>query len=143
MSVGEPITVLDEGRSWQLLASVSVGRLVTVLHERAEIFPVNFVVHRRTVLFRTAEGTKLLSTAMNRHVLFEADDHDDEWAWSVVVRGIAHLLATSAEVEEAEEAGLSPWTATFKPHFVRITPDEISGRRFLFGSESDWPNTYA
>jgi hypothetical protein len=30
-----------------------------------EIFPVNFVTPRRAVLFRTAEGTKLVSAAIN------------------------------------------------------------------------------
>ena len=38
-----------------------------------EIFPVNFVVQRRTVLLRTAEGTKLVSAAINNHLVFEAD----------------------------------------------------------------------
>ena len=72
----DPVTVLSDDESWDLIAAVHLGRLVTVVDGRPEIFPVNFVVQRRTVLFRTAEGTKLFGTVMNDQVLFEADDHD-------------------------------------------------------------------
>ncbi|MGH3594788.1 MAG: pyridoxamine 5'-phosphate oxidase family protein, partial [Mycobacterium sp.] len=59
-AAGEPITILSESESWQLLASQSLGRLVTSVDGQPEIFPVNFVVQNRTVLFRTAQGTKLV-----------------------------------------------------------------------------------
>ena len=55
----DPVTVLSDDESWDLIAAVHLGRLVTVVDGRPEIFPVNFVVQRRTVLFRSAEGTKL------------------------------------------------------------------------------------
>ena len=71
-----PMTVLSEDESWSLLSSVSLGRLVTILGGQPEIFPVNFVTQRRTVLFRTAQGTKLYSTVMGDWVSFEADYHD-------------------------------------------------------------------
>ena len=37
----------------------------------------------------------------------------------------------------AERAGLYPWVATQKLRFVRITPETISGRHFVFGPEPD------
>ena len=55
---------------------MSLGRLVTILGGKPEIFPVNFATRRRTVLFRTAQGTKLYSAVMGDGVAFEADDHD-------------------------------------------------------------------
>jgi nitroimidazol reductase NimA-like FMN-containing flavoprotein (pyridoxamine 5'-phosphate oxidase superfamily) len=70
----DPVTVLSEDESWSLLSSMSLGRLVTSLGGQPEIFPVNFVTQRPTVLFRTAEGTKLFSAVMNNQVAFEADD---------------------------------------------------------------------
>jgi nitroimidazol reductase NimA-like FMN-containing flavoprotein (pyridoxamine 5'-phosphate oxidase superfamily) len=57
----EPITSLSESESWNLLAGVALGRLVTSVDDQPEVFPVNFVVQNRTVLFRTGEGTKLVS----------------------------------------------------------------------------------
>ena len=102
-----------------------------------EIFPVNFVVQDRTLLFRTAEGTKLLTSVLNEHVVFEADDHNVAEGWSVVLRGTAHLLSTSEEIDKAERAGLYPWVATQKLRFVRVTPESLTGRRFVFGPEPD------
>jgi len=144
MSVhGESMTVLSEDESWHLLASMALGRLVTCLEGQPAIFPVNFVVQRRTVLFRTAEGAKLFSAVMNNRVAFEADDHNVSEGWSVIVTGRARVLYTTAEEEEAERAHLLPWTATLKRRYVRVLPSEISGRRFRFGSEPDRHSTFA
>jgi uncharacterized protein len=140
---GQPVTILSASESWDLLASVPLGRLVTSVGGQPEIFPVNFVVQHRTVLFRTAEGTKLVSTAINNRVLFEADDHDAGEGWSVIVNGMARMLRTNEELEEAEHAQLLPWTATLKQHYVRIQPVSITGRRFRFGPEPSRESTFA
>jgi nitroimidazol reductase NimA-like FMN-containing flavoprotein (pyridoxamine 5'-phosphate oxidase superfamily) len=142
-SAGEPITILSESESWNLLSSVALGRFVTSVDGQPEIFPVNFVVQRRTVLFRTAEGTKLFSAVMNNRVAFEADDHNVSEGWSVIVKGTAKVLYTTAEEEEAERAQLLPWTATLKRRYVRVLPSEITGRRFRFGSEADHDGPFA
>lgn len=129
----QPVTILSESECWNLLASRALGRLVTSVDGEPEIFPVNYVVQHRTVLFRTAEGTKLVSTAINNRVLFEADDHTVEEGWSVIVRGVARTLHSDEEIGEAERAQLLPWTATVKQHYVRVLPTRITGRRFRFG----------
>ena len=140
---GEPVSILSVSESWNLLASVALGRVVTSGQGQPEIFPVNFVVQRRTVLFRTAEGTKLVSAAINNRVLFEADDHDAAEGWSVIVKGTARMLRTDEEIEEAEQAQLLPWTATLKLHWVRVVPASVTGRRFRFGPEPDRESTFA
>lgn len=138
MSVhGESMTVLSEDESWHLLASMALGRLVTCLEGQPAIFPVNFVVQRRTVLFRTAEGAKLFSAVMNNRVAFEADDHNVSEGWSVIVKGRALVLNTYAEIQEAERAQLLSWTAPSKRRYVRVIPSVITGRRFRFGPEAD------
>jgi nitroimidazol reductase NimA-like FMN-containing flavoprotein (pyridoxamine 5'-phosphate oxidase superfamily) len=133
----QPVSILPETECWNLLSSASLGRLVTSVDGVPEIFPVNFAVQHRTVLLRTAEGTKLVSAAINNNVLFEADDHNVAEGWSVIVKGTARLLRTGDEIDEAERARLLPWTATLKQHFVRIRPLSVTGRRFSFGSEPD------
>ncbi len=133
----DPVTVLDEREAWKLLSGVALGRLVTYFGAQLEIFPVNFVVHRGTVLFRTAEGTKLFTTVMNEKVLFEADDHTVAEGWSVIVRGTARVLSSAEDIREADGAGLLSWVPTEKLRFVRITPTEISARRFRFGAALD------
>ena len=95
-----PVTVLSEDESWSLLSSMSLGRIVTIMGGKPEIFPVNFVTQRRTVLFRTAQGTKLYSAVMGGSVAFEADYHDAEltYGWSVIVKGRAHVLTASVDI---------------------------------------------
>ena len=55
-------------------------------------------------------------------VAFEADDHDVEEGWSVVVKGRAYVLGAS-EFAEAERGQVLPWTTTaknrFHPHRAR------------------------
>ncbi|KUH99400.1 pyridoxamine 5'-phosphate oxidase family protein [Mycobacterium sp. IS-3022] len=129
----QPVVILPESECWKLLGSASLGRLVTSADGNPEIFPVNFVVQRRTLLFRTAEGTKLVSTAINRDVVFEADDHNIAEGWSVVVRGVARPVRDDDDVAEAERAQLLSWTSNVKQHYVRILPTRVTGRRFRFG----------
>lgn len=129
----EPILVLDEEQIWSLLEGTQHGRLVTVVNGRADIFPINFAVQDRTLVFRTAPGTKLAEVAVAEQVLLEADGILSDQAWSVIVRGDAHRLETSAELASAESLGLVSWVPTYKDHYVRITPTELSGRHFRFG----------
>jgi nitroimidazol reductase NimA-like FMN-containing flavoprotein (pyridoxamine 5'-phosphate oxidase superfamily) len=133
----QPVTILPVSECWNLLSSASLGRLVTVVDGQPEIFPVNYVVQHRTVLFRTAEGTKLVSSVINNNVLFEADDHNVAEGWSVIVKGTAQTLHTDEEFDEAERAQLLPWTAMGKQHYVRIRPLSVTGRRFVFGPEPE------
>jgi hypothetical protein len=80
---------------------------------------------------------------MSGGVAFEADDHIVEEGWSVIVKGRAKVLSENAEILEAEEASLLPWTVTLKPLYVRVIALEITGRRFKFGPEPDRESTFA
>jgi uncharacterized protein len=131
----EPFTVLSDSESWDLLGTAALGRLVTVFAGEPEIFPVNYVVHNHTILFRTAEGTKLFSAVANRTVIFEADDHNVAEGWSVIVRGRAQRLKSDSEIQDADRAGLYPWTQSRKSNYVRVVASEVTGRRFVFGPE--------
>src|SRR5246127_5633992 len=139
MSADDPGTVLSGDDCWSFLSGVSLGRLVTYMGGRPEIFPVNFATRRRTVLFRTAQGTKLYSAVMGDWMAFEADYHDPSlsYGWSVIIKGRAHLLSANADILDAEQAPLRSWIATLKPIYVRVVAMEITGRRFKFGPEPD------
>jgi uncharacterized protein len=125
------MTELDESACWALLRSAEVGRLAIVVDRRPEIFPINHVVDRATVVFRTAEGTKLDWSA-GRDVAFEVDGYEPEVgeAWSVVVKGRAREIKQMYEALDALELPLFPWFESSKPHIVRIEPEQITGRRF-------------
>jgi nitroimidazol reductase NimA-like FMN-containing flavoprotein (pyridoxamine 5'-phosphate oxidase superfamily) len=138
------VTILPEHECWDLMAGVTLGRLVTSVGGRPEIFPLNYVVDRRTILFRTAEGTKLVSSAINDDVVFEVDDHNVAEGWSVIVKGHACWLRTGEEIENAERAQVLPWTAPEnKTQYVRVIPEIVTGRRFQFGSPPMKPSIHA
>lgn len=132
--IDDGVSILPVNECWDLLAGLTLGRLVTSVDGQPEIFPVNYAVQRHTVLFRTAEGTKLVSTAINNRVLFEVDDHNVAEGWSVIIKGVARSLHSNEEIEEAERAQVLPWTPSQKSHYVRIVPEVITGRRFRFGA---------
>ena len=124
--------ILDVHVCLALLRESDVGRLAVVVAEQPEIFPVNFIVDHGDVLFRTAEGTKLAAVALGAAVAFEADggDRRSGEAWSVVVKGRAVEVHDVYELFDATGLPLFPWQSAPKPLFVRITPSEITGRRF-------------
>jgi len=113
---------------------MTLGRLVTSVDGQPEIFSVDYVIQRRTVLFRTAEGAKSVSAAINNRVVFEADDHNVAEGWSVIVKGTARSPRTNEEIEEAERAQVLSWTTPEKSHYVRVIPETVTGRRFQFGT---------
>ena len=133
----ETVHVLSDEECWERLAQQELGRLVTHVGDVLDIFPVNYVVDGTGILFRTGQGSKLFELTINDEVLFEVDDHTDTEAWSVIVRGRAHPLETSADVQRADGLGLKPWIPTLKYIYVRIEPTRLSGRAFQRGPEPD------
>ncbi len=129
MSNENPVTVLSDEECWELLRSREFGRLAFHLAEQVHITPINYAVDEGTLLFRTAEGSKLLAVVMNPDVAFEVDQYDDEMAVSVILRGSARLLEED-EAHRSENVPLRPWVPTLKYNVVEIRPTEISGRRF-------------
>lgn len=121
---------LDSADCLALLRETPNGRLAVIVNGRPDIFPVNHAVHHGSVVFRTASGSKLQG-AVGQPVAYEADGVDESGlAWSVVVSGTAHEVHQLHEVLEALELPVFPWQEGAKPHFVRIDPDTITGRRF-------------
>lgn len=133
MSTATDPTLRDLPRHecWALLRDAVVGRLATAVDGHPEIFPVNYVVDHGTIVIRTAAGTKMHS-AVGHPVAFEVDGYDLEGgtAWSVVLKGRAVEVVKLHDVLEAMSLPLFPWHESVKPHFLRVEPDEVTGRRF-------------
>ena len=125
-----PVSVLTTDECWDLIRGREFGRLAFHLADEVHIVPLNYAVdHLGRIVFRTAEGSKLLGLTMDADVAFEIDELDEDHARSVVVRGRARALDGS-EADEAEQLPLRPWVASVKLNVVAITVDEISGRAF-------------
>jgi nitroimidazol reductase NimA-like FMN-containing flavoprotein (pyridoxamine 5'-phosphate oxidase superfamily) len=136
---GPGATNLEANVCWALLRSSDVGRLAVSIEDRPDIFPINYVVDHGTVVFRTAEGTKL-ANAVQRDVAFEADGYEPEAgeAWSVEVKGRGEEISRVHELLDTADLPLFPWQAGPKQRFVRIVPDEITGRRFRVADRETW-----
>lgn len=133
--IQDPITTLEEDTCWGYLASVDVGRLALAIDGQPEVYPINFVLDGQSIVFRSAEGSKLREMALNNRVAFEADGWDEDGGWSVLVRGTGAPVTDEAELARCDKMPLRPWVPTVKKTYVRVIPESVSGRGFLFGPE--------
>jgi len=105
------------------------------------VLPVNFVLDRHMVVFRTDEGTKLDAASRGGRVAFEIDGADAaaHTGWSVLVRGEAVEVTDPAELARLRELPLDPWAPGAKSRYVRILPAVLTGRRISVSDRpSDW-----
>ncbi|MGX5716714.1 pyridoxamine 5'-phosphate oxidase family protein [Arthrobacter sp. MAHUQ-56] len=135
-----PIEKLSFDDCWELLDGDTVGRLAIVVDGHPEIFPVNYVVHLRSIVFRTAPGTKLWGAKMERPAALEIDGYDPatELAWSVVVRGETEILEDQADRDAVDNLGLEPWQPGEKAHYIRLNAKAMTGRRFKVNRPDVW-----
>ncbi|WP_345762428.1 pyridoxamine 5'-phosphate oxidase family protein [Diaminobutyricibacter sp. McL0608] len=130
MNTSASVTELSEDECWTKLSGNSLGRLATSVGSEVDIFPVNYLADGKTLLIRTAPGTKLLELTIHHDIAFEVDGYTDTEAWSVIVKGVATELESQTEIDEANRQPLAPWIPTLKYRYVRITPLSITGRHF-------------
>jgi nitroimidazol reductase NimA-like FMN-containing flavoprotein (pyridoxamine 5'-phosphate oxidase superfamily) len=125
------IEYLRAEECWQLLSATPVGRIGVVVDSAPEIYPVNFAVDDRTVVFRTDPGSKLHGLERSPSVCFQVDgfDADARTGWSVLVKGRACIVPDDDERARLASLPLVPWGVGSKEHWVRIEPDEVTGRR--------------
>jgi nitroimidazol reductase NimA-like FMN-containing flavoprotein (pyridoxamine 5'-phosphate oxidase superfamily) len=130
---------LDEisvAECWRLLATQPVGRVAVIVGHYPLVFPVNFAVADKSILYRTGSGTKLHSVHRS-NVTFEVDEIDlvHRSGWSVMVKGVAQELNFARNRPEISKAelGAAPWAPGERDHFIRIIADQITGRRIRPG----------
>lgn len=123
-----PIIELSEERCWGLIAGAGVGRLGVSVGEQPEIFPVDYYSDGQTLLFRSAEGTKLRSLIANHRVVFEVDSVGELHNWSVSIKGTA-VVKDSTYANRAAEDALPPWHPVTEFNFIEVVPSAITGRQ--------------
>ena len=124
---------ISAAECWQLLGTQEVGRVAVIVGHYPVVFPVNYALVERSIVYRTGSGTKLHSLHRS-NVTFEVDSVDSlhRSGWSVMVKGVAEELnidRNQAMVSRAERDGATPWAPGARHHFVRILADGITGRR--------------
>jgi len=121
---------LSREESLTLLASVPVGRIVFTVRALPAVQPMNFVVDNGGIVIRTSPGTKLAATLRDGVVAFETDEIDSarSTGWSVTVVGRIQEITDPFEIERLD-AALTPWAPGEREHFLKITPEVVTGRR--------------
>jgi nitroimidazol reductase NimA-like FMN-containing flavoprotein (pyridoxamine 5'-phosphate oxidase superfamily) len=92
---------------WRLLGTQPVGRVAVIVGHYPLVFPVNFAVADKSIVYRTGSGTKL--HAIHRsNVTFEVDEIDlvHLSGWSVMVKGVAQELNIDRNRHQISEAEL-------------------------------------
>jgi nitroimidazol reductase NimA-like FMN-containing flavoprotein (pyridoxamine 5'-phosphate oxidase superfamily) len=130
-----PVTLLSTDKAWDLLAGQRIGRLAIQADVGVEIFPINYALDGESIVFRTAEGTKLSALIASSLVTFEVDVWSERSGYSAVARGHATPITDPDEITQVEALKLRPWVPTVKTHFVRMVVDTITARRFDFGED--------
>ena len=144
-----PAIELTSSECWQLLASVSIGRVVFTHRAMPAIRPVNHLVEGRTIIIRTHLGAAIASRAAQASaettsstagrdeeqgsvVCYEADQIDPvrHTGWSVIVTGLARLV-TDPEAVTRYAGALEPWIAGAMNQVVAIEPRFVSGIRLV------------
>jgi nitroimidazol reductase NimA-like FMN-containing flavoprotein (pyridoxamine 5'-phosphate oxidase superfamily) len=154
MSIGDPpnqspdpgsLDELSPAECWELLATQPIGRVAVIVGHYPLVFPVNYAVDDKTIVYRTGAGTKLHSVHRS-NVTFEVDEIDTEGrtGWSVMVKGVAHELSLKRDrraISRAELTGAAPWAPGDREHVIRIVADQVTGRRIRAAElppPSDW-----
>lgn len=125
---------------WELIRGAEFGRLAVMSPDGPDLFPVNTVVDRGSIVFRTDSGSKLEAISNVPEVAFEIDGHDADSGevWSVVVRGQAEKVMNPTELVAAIELEIAPWQSGRKGWWVRLSPRTVSGRRFPKTQLDEW-----
>lgn len=139
MTAGERsgLEVLGINDCYRLLATQQIGRLGVNAEHYPLIFPVNYALDQGVIVIRTNAGTKL-AAADHANVTFEVDQIDERTrsGWSVLVRGLAEEVTSEHRTELIEctkATGVEPWAPGDRGHWLRLIPQDISGRWIVPG----------
>ncbi|MCR6033610.1 pyridoxamine 5'-phosphate oxidase family protein [Nocardioides sp. zg-579] len=120
---------LSPAECWALLASREIGRVAWSGPAGPTVLPVNYGIAEDAVWIRTSAYAALVREADESPVAFEVDDVDPaaHAAWSVLVRGTAHVRFPDDRGPTPPE--VETWPAGPRPLWVVVVPSEITGRR--------------
>ncbi|WP_346106256.1 helix-turn-helix domain-containing protein [Nonomuraea maheshkhaliensis] len=130
---GPVLEVLEPDECLSLVAPGGIGRIAFDSSYGPTVLPVNYKLHQGSIIFRTAYGGPMDQDlragvkGVEIKIGFEVDRIDQvrHEGWSVLIQGPAHHLT----FDEVPEIMLTPWAGGDRELYIRIVPDQISGRR--------------
>jgi hypothetical protein len=123
----------------QLMASVSVGRIVYTRRALPAVELVNFALEDGGIVIRTDSGGPLAAATRPSVVAFEVDGLDaaQQAGWSVTAIGPSRDVTDAGEIGRLRKLGLSAWAPAAREYFIRISPELLTGRRLLASGASE------
>ncbi|MFI6151134.1 pyridoxamine 5'-phosphate oxidase family protein [Kitasatospora sp. NPDC051170] len=126
---------LTEPECWELVGTHGIGRVALPVQPGPVVFPVNYVVEGGSFAYRTGDR-HATAPAEGATLSFQVDRIDEHLGrgWSVLALGSAHYVDDPEELELLSALpGAAPWAGGDRPRWVRVRPEEISGRRLVTG----------
>lgn len=122
---------LSADECWALASREPLGRVAIVRPDGSpDIIPMNVQAHAGHLYFRTAPDAKIAALRDDHRVAVELDGEDEDTRWSVVIHGVMSQVTSEAEIRRSTVAALPTWSPTVKHFVLKLTPREITGRRF-------------
>lgn len=135
------IVELDRAECWSLLRShqYGVGRVAFNApgddDGPPEILPVNYLLDGADLIVQTGTGVIHDAVVEGVPLSFELDSvtqpsyGERQDGWSVVAKGPCELVSATAQKTYLRLSHLAPAAGGFKPNFVRMTVETLTGRR--------------
>src|SRR4051794_14776443 len=122
------IEIITEDECLRLLAEDEIGRLAIIDGGAPVMFPVNYQLDGRTIVFRTAPGTKL-EGGPRAPASFEIDSFDraTKAGWSVLAAGRLEEVDVY-DVKGETQLRVQPWADGTRERWMRLRPTRITGR---------------
>lgn len=140
---GEPtMEEMSTAECYQKLRASSVGRIGVIVNHYPLIVPVNYALDQQTVVVRTAPGT-VVADADHAKVTLQVDEFDIEKkaGWSILMKGSGRAVNFD-DIDELFARTMATRLASWAPGrrllWIRITPENISGRRIVPGNDLEW-----
>jgi nitroimidazol reductase NimA-like FMN-containing flavoprotein (pyridoxamine 5'-phosphate oxidase superfamily) len=130
------LTALSHRDCVALLTSAQVGRAIFTERAMPAVVPVNFIVQDDAIVMCTAADKRLALAATRGVLAFQVDDIDPgaRTGWSVVVVGVAELVAGSEERARLR-CLLEPWAPGRNDVYIRLPIKVVTGRQILGSDE--------
>lgn len=130
------IQALSIEECWRYLRAQQLGRVSITAAGRPQVFPVNFATAGRTIVFRTAPGTKL-SHGPGSIACFEVDEYDKASleGWSVMAFGVLRDITRGEDrlSQTLRQLPLRPAVPGTMLHWMAMLAEEVTGRYFRGG----------
>ena len=127
---------LTEEDCWQYLQVHQLGRLAIVIGGGPQIFPINYAVGEKAIVFRTELGSKL-AHGPGSVACFEIDGYDPHAreGWSVTAVGPLEEIteAEDARSRALRQLRLDPLAPGARPHWIALKAEKVTGRHFATG----------